>query len=121
MGWEKGQSGNPGGRPRKGRTLSELMERIGAERDQVARPDGLAPVAMTKRERLVRELYGRALAGELAAIRLVLEYLVGKPGIKKDPLGALGTPPPYTADEFRQAQLDVDEFLEEIERAEDDE
>ncbi len=70
MTFKKGQSGNPHGRPRKGHTLTELMEEIGSRVGE----DGVA-----LRRQVVEKIFEMARKGDLAACRLILEYLDGKP------------------------------------------
>lgn len=82
--WVKGQSGNPRGRSRRGRSLAELMRAIAAERvafeDRAGAKDEAPEVSLlTRRERLVRVLWTMALDGDLAACRMLLEYMEGKP------------------------------------------
>jgi len=75
--WVVGQSGNPNGRPRRGRAIAELARAIGQER---IRFDDEGEIGVfTRLERLVRVLWTLALAGDLAAARLLLEYMEGKP------------------------------------------
>jgi hypothetical protein len=40
MAWKKGETGNPNGRPTKGRALTEILEKTGAKKVAVLRPDG---------------------------------------------------------------------------------
>ncbi len=70
MPWKKGQSGNPSGRPRKGQTLTELMEEIG---------DRKGTNGIELRREVVEKIFELARLGDLAACRLILEYLDGKP------------------------------------------
>jgi hypothetical protein len=64
--WQKGQSGNPKGRPEKGCSITELVKEM------------LANDPKTKR-RLVKMLLGKAMAGDLHAMKLVMQYVDGMP------------------------------------------
>ena len=75
--WVAGQSGNPNGRPRRGRTVAELARTIARERVQF--DDGAEQATYSRVERLVRILFTQALDGNLAAARLLIEYMDGKP------------------------------------------
>lgn len=64
--------------------MAELMRAIAAERvafeDRAGAKDEAPEVSLlTRRERLVRVLWTMALDGDLAACRMLLEYMEGKP------------------------------------------
>ena len=65
--WAKGQSGNPGGRPKRDRIISQ---RILAE---------LTDYDGAKLHRLANALLERALGGDITAIREVIDRVEGKP------------------------------------------
>ena len=96
----KGRSGNPGGRP-KGRSLTAILR---AELD--------APVApgsnVTKAEAIAEKLVSLALAGDLAAIREVLDRTEGKAVARQETgdVGAFDDLADKTTDELR-AMLEV--------------
>ena len=75
--WVAGQSGNPNGRPPRGRSVAELARTIA--REQVPFDDGEEQATYSRLERLVRILFTLALDGNLAAARLLIEYMDGKP------------------------------------------
>ena len=72
MPWTKGQSGNPKGRPPTARAIAEHIRAAGA-----------APVSETdprpRLDALTDHLWNMALAGDRFAIRLLMEYIIGKP------------------------------------------
>ncbi len=72
MPWTKGRSGNPKGRPAAVYPLADML-----------RAAGNAPVSekdlRPRHEALVEKLWALALAGDLNAIRILLQYTIGKP------------------------------------------
>jgi hypothetical protein len=70
MPFTKGQSGNPNGRPKKGRTLTEEIERVLRGKGPGGRPNKALFA-----ERVVQ----LAIEGNVAAANLVLSYIDGKP------------------------------------------
>jgi hypothetical protein len=69
--WPKGVSGNPGGRPRRGQALADLLR---AELDK-AGPDG-----RSRGERIARKLVELAEGGDVRAIRECYDRVLGRPG-----------------------------------------
>jgi hypothetical protein len=70
MPFVKGQSGNPNGRPKKGRSLTDEIEKV----LRCKGPDGRPNKALFA-ERVVQ----MAIEGNVAAANLVLSYIDGKP------------------------------------------
>jgi len=70
MGWKKGESGNPDGRPPKGQTITELIEQIGEEK-------GEGP--LSRREIAVRKMWHMAGSGDVAAFKYLTDRQDGKP------------------------------------------
>lgn len=71
MAWKKGQSGNPNGRPRKNKALSEELRRL------------LQGQALGKKETnlqvIVAKLVALAREGDKDAIRYIFDRLEGRP------------------------------------------
>jgi hypothetical protein len=104
MPWVAGQSGNPSGRPPKGKTVSELM----AEIAEAQRAD--APVS--RLEELVEKLFDLAIAGDVAAAKLILAYLEGMPVTRVQ--AEVGPMPAFTADEAAEAERRWQNFRVEL-------
>lgn len=71
MAWQKGESGNPGGRPKKQYSLTEKLREIGEEPSS----DGVG----TKYEHVCRLAWADAEAGDASARREIVDRLEGKP------------------------------------------
>ncbi len=73
--WEKGQSGNPTGRPK--RLLDARLE-IDKQWAEIADPDD--PLKRTKGQRLIAMLFDKAIAqGSIRAANEILDRRLGKP------------------------------------------
>jgi hypothetical protein len=64
--WQPGESGNPNGRPKKGYSISEMMKEMLGNKPDVKESIGSVIVA-------------KAMEGDMQAIKLVWEYMDGKP------------------------------------------
>ena len=69
--WKPGQSGNPGGRPKK-KLIDEALEELLARND--------SQLAIT----IAKKLLERAEQGELRAIQLIAERVQGRPRAKME-------------------------------------
>ncbi|GHT83343.1 hypothetical protein FACS1894137_04210 [Spirochaetia bacterium] len=69
MAYSKGQSGNPNGRPRKGKTMTDLLFKELSHK----RGDTTAKV------QVVKKLVDLAIEGDPACIKYVLDRIDGKP------------------------------------------
>ena len=108
--WAVGFSENPGGEALSAKSIIEMLDRIG---DELVRPPNAAPGeggAITRRELLARVLWTRAiLDADGAAIKLIIEYLDGKPG---DAEAAPGEAPEFNADDMALAEKLLREGLD---------
>lgn len=77
--WVKGVSGNPGGRPKNDESMSAILRQLLATPGK----DGVTP-----REAIMRKLITKAQAGELDAMKLLLERSEGKVPERKEHTGA---------------------------------
>ena len=76
--WVRGQSGNPKGRPLRGRSVAELARAISLER--VAFADGDEEIVCSRLERLLRVLFTKAIEdSDVRATRCLFEYMEGRP------------------------------------------
>jgi hypothetical protein len=77
----KGQSGNPGGRPKRDTSLTGLL------RKELNRKDGDAPGKTV----IVKKLYELAKSGDVIALKYVFDRIDGKPieTVKADLSGAM--------------------------------
>lgn len=71
--FQKGQSGNPGGRPRGTKTLAALLAEALSRRSGFPNPDGSW---MTQAEAIFATLVGQAAGPDLKAKRLLFDILV---------------------------------------------
>lgn len=65
MAWQKGQSGNPNGRPPAGRAFAEALRKVGEEEGNL--------------EAVAEKVWELARDGDLRAIALLAERLDGRP------------------------------------------
>ena len=86
MPFVKGKSGNPYGRPRKGKCLSDLIERQLIQ-IKVSGKDG-KPI--TAKQAIVEKLIELAEGGDLPAIKVILERIDGSVVQKTELTGAGG-------------------------------
>ena len=71
MAWQKGESGNPNGRPRANNGLTDALRKLGGAKapgDKVARKERLADI-----------VWHKALHGDLAAAKLIYDRTEGTP------------------------------------------
>lgn len=71
--FQKGQSGNPGGRPRGARSLAALLGEALSRRSGFPNPDG---AWMTQAEAIFATLVGQAAGPDLKAKRLLFDILI---------------------------------------------
>ena len=69
--WKKGQSGNPKGRPKRNRDITELVTALLDQRIVVRQ--GKTTKRISRRDHLLQRIFDNALAGDPRLIRLVLD------------------------------------------------
>ncbi len=75
--YEKGKSGNPSGRRKGQHSVQDLMLREASRLVKVK--NGNKVETITKHEVVVRRLWALGMTGELAAIRLLLQFMATAP------------------------------------------
>jgi hypothetical protein len=73
MGFKKGQSGNPNGRPKDGTSWAAVLDKLCNEEIKIGE------ITMTKREAICRKLLKLASEGERWAIEALMDRIDGKP------------------------------------------
>lgn len=86
--WQPGQSGNPGGRPKKQPITDALRDLVERATIPLKRPPTLA-------EQLARQLLRQALKGKMAPIVEVIDRIEGKARQRVEQSGPEGGPIPY--------------------------
>ena len=72
MKFQKGQSGNPKGRPKKGETMTDLL------REKLDIPK-TSREKMPRKEKVIEKLILLAEAGDLSALKYVFDRVDGRP------------------------------------------
>jgi len=82
--FQKGKSGNPSGRPRRNPGIAELFRKVSKQVVQANGPNGQRR-RMTKLEASVTQLMNKATAGDLKAMKVLLQMASRFPELVKDP------------------------------------
>jgi hypothetical protein len=83
--FQKGKSGNPRGRPRQNPGIAELFRKVSKQVVQANGPNGSQ--RMTKLEASITQLMNKATAGDLKAMKVLLQMASRFPELVKDPEG----------------------------------
>jgi hypothetical protein len=79
MTFKPGQSGNPGGRPKKGFSIREHLRNMMSEEITIPGKDGRADTVMTKGAIVSSKLFQAAASGDLTAIKICIDNIDGPP------------------------------------------
>ena len=71
MPFQPGVSGNPNGRPRKGKSLADIIRRYGDQKDP--------KTGKRRKDLLALMLWDRALQGDMRAVEHLSDRLLGRP------------------------------------------
>ncbi len=82
MGFQPGVSGNPNGRPRKGQTMTDILEKT--LKKKTVKMDGRL---ISGKEAAAMKLLQLAMKGDVAALKYIFDRVDGKPNqtVKFDP------------------------------------
>lgn len=86
--FQKGKSGNPHGRPKQNPGIAELFRKVSKQTVQTNGPTGQQ--RMTKLEASVTQLMNKATAGDLKALKVLLQIATRLPELIKDPEETIG-------------------------------
>jgi hypothetical protein len=81
MPWQKGQSGNPAGRPKKGLSFSDIIRQQGE----------IVKNGKPTKDLLVEKLYELSMKGDMAALKYLMDRVDGTPRQSMD-LGVTNGP-----------------------------
>ncbi|MBA7477180.1 hypothetical protein ES707_12582 [subsurface metagenome] len=79
--WGAGQSGNRGGRPKRGETITDLLRQYLNDCERIERGKGARKqtVLMRRKDLLIRAMVQAAVKGSVSGQRLLMAYLDGLP------------------------------------------
>lgn len=109
MTFKPGQSGNPGGRPKKGYSIREHLRASMEDEITIPGKDGKPDQVIAKGAFLSSKLFQLAASGDLAAIKLCLDNIDGPPVQEVKHSGEIAHPSPLSPDEARQAAKELEE------------
>ncbi len=92
-----GASGNPAGRPKGSPTTQDLIAREAKRLVKLKTAEGI--VAIPKSEAMVKKLFAKALEGDLAATRLILQFTAAPAGKGSADTGGEEPIDPFTIDD----------------------
>lgn len=90
MTFKPGQSGNPGGRPKKGFSIREHLRGMMGEEVTIPGKDGKPDTVLTKGAIISSKLFQAAASGDLTAIKMCLDNIDGPPAQRLEHTGQDG-------------------------------
>jgi len=89
--WPPGTSGNPAGRPKKGRTYTDMIREYldGSQEIEVGKGKRMHTVLVKRKEMFIRSMFQEVIKGNVAAQRLFMNYLDGLPQLNVSVEGRL--------------------------------
>jgi hypothetical protein len=109
---KKGEVRNPWGRPKKGESLTELMK---------AFLEGVPPdKKKTYKQLFIMKVYKKAMDGDIAAIKMIWNYVDGMPQQKMDvtsqgdKLQGFNILPPADDKKYPKADNKIDEIIKKL-------
>ena len=84
-GFKPGVSGNPKGRPKKGKTITDALKKYLEEKDKGS--------DITRKQQLIQSIYSLAVdEGDFMALKYIIDRIDGKPVESKEISGPGGSP-----------------------------
>jgi hypothetical protein len=94
------QNINRAGRPKKGKTLTDILEKHGKRRDIEYVDEKTGEVKKrSRKEELARELWALAMDGDIQAIKYIYDRIDGKPTEHQEITGDIGIEIEYVENE----------------------
>jgi hypothetical protein len=90
--FKPGQSGNPGGRPKKGFSIRDALRVMMGEEIIIPGKDGKPDTVMTKGAIIASKLFQGAAQGDLTAIKMCIDNIDGPPAQGVEISGPEGAP-----------------------------
>jgi len=111
--WKPGQSGNPKGRPKKGKTITDALNKYLNQKEPGSE--------ITRKQQLIQSIYSLAVdEGDLLAIKYIIDRIDGKPVETKEISGPEGEPVQlFVSNDFIPEVIDNGQQEEEENREED--
>lgn len=113
MPFKKGKSGNPKGRPKKGKALTDILIDVGAGKIKY-----IGGTKVERKEALAMVLWDKALNGDVNAAKYIYDRIDGKPIEKLQHFGSVvaSSKRELTPKEREQYEKNLAEFFPDLKR-----